>query len=109
MTLASPLIMAIDGGGTTTTLALANSAGEIVFRAQGASSNPMDNVNWRSNLTSLFASAGNLPAEVTHAVFGFPGFGEIARFDEAMSVAATELFSGSFTIKRRSSSLSVLQ
>ena len=91
--------MALDGGGTKTTLAFADTAGEIIFRGQGASSNPMDNVNWRSNLTSLFASAGDLPAEVTHAVFGFPGFGEIARFDEAMSVAATELFSGSFTIK----------
>jgi glucosamine kinase len=99
VTLASPLVMAIDGGGTTTTLAFANSAGEIVFRAQGASSNPMDNMKWRSNLSDLFASAGSLPASVTHAVFGFAGFGEILRFDESMSAAATELFSGSFTLK----------
>jgi N-acetylglucosamine kinase-like BadF-type ATPase len=96
VTLSSPLVMAMDGGGTKTTLAFANSAGKIVFRKQGASSNPMDNVNWRSN---LFASAGSLAAEATHAVFGFPRFGEIARFDESMSIAATELFSGSFTLK----------
>jgi glucosamine kinase len=96
VTLSSPLVMAIDGGGTKTTLAFANSAGKIVFRKQGASSNPMDNVNWRSN---LFASAGSLAAEATHAVFGFPRFGKIARFDESMSIAATELFSGSFTLK----------
>jgi glucosamine kinase len=95
----SPLVMAIDGGGTKTTLAFADPAGEIVFRAQGASSNPMDNVNWRSNLSDLFDSAGSLPAAVTHAVFGFPGFGEILRFDESMSAAATELFSGPFTVK----------
>jgi glucosamine kinase len=95
----SPLVMAVDGGGTKTTLAFANSDGKVVFRAHGASSNPMDNVNWRSNLTNLFASAGSLPAAVTHAVFGFPGFGEITRFDESMAAAATELFSGSFTLK----------
>ena len=49
------LVLAVDGGGTKTDLAFADRRGEIVFRAQGASSNPMDNAEWRRELDRLWS------------------------------------------------------
>ena len=88
------LVVAVDGGGTKTELAFADRSGEIVFRAQGASSNPMDNKDWRQELDGLFSSASEVLPSTIHAVFGLPGFGEVAHLDELMLSAAAELFPG---------------
>lgn len=88
------LVLAVDGGGTKTELAFADRSGEIVFRAQGAGTNPMDNKDWRQELGRLFSSADEVLASTIHAVFGLPGFGEVTHLDGVMLSAAAELFRG---------------
>ena len=90
----SRLVLAVDGGGTKTELALADRRGEVVFRAHGAGSNAMDNEGWREQLDTLFASASELLPFTAHAILGLPGFGEIRQIDALMRSAATELFPG---------------
>jgi N-acetylglucosamine kinase-like BadF-type ATPase len=95
---APSLVLAVDGGGTKTDLAVADRTGAIVFRGSAVSTNPMDNDGWRAELDRLFCSAAPLLPRVTHAVFGLPGFGEVVRFDALMLSAAAELFPASHRV-----------
>lgn len=90
----SQLVLAVDGGGTKSELALANRDGEVVFLARGTSTNLMDNEGWRQQLGELFAAASTLLPRTAFAVLGLPGYGEVDRFDARMNSAAAELFAG---------------
>ena len=88
------LVLAVDGGGTKTELALANRDGEAVFLVHAAGTNPMDNEAWHQHLDGLFAAAAALLPHTAFAVLGIPGYGEIRRFDSQLESAAAELFAG---------------
>lgn len=89
-----PLVLAVDGGGTKTVLALANRDGKVVFLIHAAGSNPMDNAEWHQHLAGLFDAAVALLPHAEFAVLGIPGYGEITRFDSRTESAAVELFAG---------------
>lgn len=93
-----PLVLAVDGGGTKTVLALANRDGEVVGVVHAAGSNPMDNAEWHQHLAGLFATAAVLLPHAEFAVFGIPGYGEIIRFDSQTEAAAVELFAGARSV-----------
>jgi N-acetylglucosamine kinase-like BadF-type ATPase len=90
----SDLILALDGGGTKTELALADRAGDVVFLARGRSTNPMDNADWRAELEKLSGAAAGLLPDVRFAVLGLPGHGEVKRLDALAAAAAADLFPG---------------
>lgn len=69
-------ILAIDGGGSKTILAMASRGGEIGTWLEGAGINPVDNADWRSNLAALFKAAGPDKARAELGVLALPSFGE---------------------------------
>ena len=94
MSARAPLVLAVDGGGTKTELALADRDGRLVALARGAGTNLMDNDGWREQLVELFAGAAPYLPRVEFAILGLPGFGEVRRFDERLLATAADLFSG---------------
>ncbi|WP_405775683.1 N-acetylglucosamine kinase [Streptomyces sp. NBC_00859] len=76
----------MDGGGTKTAFSLIDTSGRLVARALGAgayyfSGDSTDGVRHvervlTEGITSLCADAGIQPADIGHAFFGLPGYGE---------------------------------
>jgi glucosamine kinase len=94
VTVESSLVLAVDGGGTKTELALADREGQIAFCMCGGGTNLMNNQDWRQHLDELFIAASSLLPRVVFSVFGIPGYGEVNRFDRRLESAAAELFAG---------------
>ncbi len=88
------LVLALDGGGTKTELALADRSGDVVFLARAKSTNPMDNPNWRAEFEKLFGAAAELLPRACFAVLGQPGYGEVRRIDALAAAVAADLFPG---------------
>ncbi len=94
MTRDLPLVLALDGGGTKSELALADREGEVVFFARGRSTSLMDSPDWRQQLSELFSSASHLRQRVVHSVLGAPGYGEVRRIDAELDSALALLVAG---------------
>lgn len=75
------LVLGIDGGGTKTELCLVARDGNVVLRARGAGTNPVDNRGWRDNLAALLAGVAPYLGAVAHVVFGVGSYGEAPAVD----------------------------
>jgi glucosamine kinase len=84
---AQPLVLALDGGGSKTALAVAGPDGEAVLLATGAGCNPMDNPHWRESLTELLEGSDIHWSLVEQAVVGMPGWGEARDLDASVAGA----------------------
>jgi len=74
----SKSVLAIDGGGSKTLVAIADPSGVVTRLAGGAGVNPMDNPQWRQNLASLLEAFAVVGTEVAAAVAALPSYGEVA-------------------------------
>jgi N-acetylglucosamine kinase-like BadF-type ATPase len=92
--MSGPLVLGLDGGGSKTLVALADTTGAIVGAARGPGINPMDNPNWRRELGAVLATVGADRAAVTAAAFGLPAYGEVAAVARTQEAAVAELLGG---------------
>lgn len=79
------MFLGVDGGGTKTAFCLVDRSGQVVARAQAASSyyfshgiGLVERV-LREGVDTVCAAAGLSPADIEYAFFGLPGYGEAAR------------------------------
>jgi glucosamine kinase len=70
------LVLAIDGGGSKTLIALADRTGGIARAERGKGVNPMDNRNWRGELDAQLRPFVSQPGLVAIAA-ALPAFGEV--------------------------------
>ena len=68
-------ILAVDGGGTKTALAVVSPRGDVLARAAGGGINPFDQPRWAEILRDLI---GQLSAPYGAAGLALPGYGEAA-------------------------------
>ena len=66
-------VVAVDGGGTKTELAVISGQGQVLCRVSGGGINPFDQPRWTDVLRSLF---GRLTAPFGAVVLALPGYGE---------------------------------
>jgi N-acetylglucosamine kinase-like BadF-type ATPase len=81
-------VLAIDGGGSKTLVAIADASGTVTRLAAGAGVNPMDNPQWRQNLAALLDGFAVDRAALAAAVAALPSYGEVAAVS-ALQRAAT--------------------
>ncbi|HTJ58978.1 MAG TPA: BadF/BadG/BcrA/BcrD ATPase family protein [Devosiaceae bacterium] len=86
-------VLAIDGGGSKTLIALADSSGKVTAMASGRGINPMDNPHWRDDLGELFRALGHGSAHIAGAAAALPAYGEVASVSQAQHEAMAELLS----------------
>ncbi|KIF75311.1 N-acetylglucosamine kinase [Streptomyces sp. 150FB] len=78
------MFLGVDGGGTKTAFCLVDRSGRVVGRAAAGSSyyfsDGVDLVErvLRQGVDEVCAAAGLTPADIDHAFFGLPGYGEVA-------------------------------
>lgn len=78
------MFLGVDGGGTKTAFCLIDRSGRVVGRAAAGStyyfSGGVDLVErvLRQGVAEVCAAAGLTPADIDHAFFGLPGYGEAA-------------------------------
>ncbi|GLV76181.1 BadF/BadG/BcrA/BcrD ATPase family protein [Streptomyces hygroscopicus] len=78
------MFLGVDGGGTKTAFCLVDRSGQVVARAQAASSyyfsHGIDLVErvLKEGVDAVCTAAGLTPADVEYAFFGLPGYGEAA-------------------------------
>ncbi|MFD5654772.1 BadF/BadG/BcrA/BcrD ATPase family protein [Streptomyces sp. NPDC127039] len=79
------MFLGVDGGGTKTAFCLVDRSGQVVARAQAASSyyfsHGIELVErvLREGVGTVCAAAELSPADIDYAFFGLPGYGEAAR------------------------------
>ncbi|MET7321052.1 BadF/BadG/BcrA/BcrD ATPase family protein [Streptomyces sp. NPDC005549] len=79
------MFLGVDGGGTKTAFCLVDRSGQVVARAQAASSyyfsHGIELVErvLTEGVDAVCAAAGLTPAGIEYAFFGLPGYGEAAR------------------------------
>lgn len=89
--MAGPWVVALDGGGTKTALALASRQGEVVLLPEGPGCNPQDGGPWETTLTDLLGRATRAEGGLVAAVLGVPGRGEVPVHDEAVDALLARL------------------
>jgi N-acetylglucosamine kinase-like BadF-type ATPase len=89
--------LGVDGGGTKTRFALVDGEARLLAEAQcGTTYHPqvgLDGVRatLREGIDAVLASAGIGPADLRHAFFGLPAFGEDSRVDPLLDAIPREL------------------
>ena len=68
-------VLAVDGGGTKTALAVVDQGGQVLYRAAGGGINPFDQSGWKEDLQALL---GRVSAPYGAAALALPGYGEAA-------------------------------
>jgi N-acetylglucosamine kinase-like BadF-type ATPase len=76
-------ILAIDGGGSKTLVALADASGDVTRLAAGAGSNPMDNPHWRDTLATTAAEILPERQALAAAAVALPAYGEVMAISAA--------------------------
>lgn len=84
-------VLAIDGGGSKTLVAIADPSGTVTRLAAGAGVNPMDNPQWRQNLASLLAGFAIDRTALAAAVAALPSHGEVAAISALQRTAVAAL------------------
>jgi N-acetylglucosamine kinase-like BadF-type ATPase len=92
-------VLAVDGGGTKTQVAVADTSGQLVLVAEGSGINPMDNPQWMAELNALLGKASSFLPELDFAVLGLPGFGEVPRFDSMLQQAVAQQMAAPHLLK----------
>lgn len=82
------VLLAVDGGGTKTDVALIDHTGRILHRAQGAGCNPFDQPRWEAILGDLLAP---LRGQYVVGALGLPGYGEAPEFTRQQQAYAASL------------------
>lgn len=88
------IVLALDGGGTKTDVALIDERGQVLYRAQGAGCNPFDQPRWREILTELLPPISAYSA----AGLGLPGYDEAPHFTAQQQEFAATLGVPSVTV-----------
>lgn len=87
------VFLGVDGGGTKTALCLVNGEGRILARARAPGcyyfAGGMDLVErvLRQGVNEVCGQAGITPADIVHAFFGLPGYGEVSGNVPALDAA----------------------
>ena len=87
------VFLGVDGGGTKTALCLVNGEGRILARARAPGcyyfAGGMDLVErvLRQGVDEVCRQAGIAPADIVHAFFGLPGYGEVSGDVPALDAA----------------------
>lgn len=81
-------ILAIDGGGTKTALAVIDDQGKVLERVAGSGVNPFDQPRWESILHDLL---GQLTQPYGAAALALPGYGEAAAVSATQEAFAAGL------------------
>ena len=99
------LILGVDGGGSTTRVAIADQAGRVLAMSLGAGVNPMDNERWQTNLRESVAPLSRYMDRVGQACLALPAYGEARSVTERQQTFVTSLLPirrcGSSTTSRR--------
>ncbi len=89
-------ILAMDGGGTKTIVALCNQDASVSWFLKGVGVNPFDQPTWRDVLSALhhevllragITTERNATEKIVAASFGLPGFGESVKTDADLQEA----------------------
>src|SRR5690349_2895599 len=70
------LILGVDGGGSTTRVAVTDESGHVLATSFGRGVNPMDNEHWQTNLNKAVAPLHRYFDRVVQACFALPAYGE---------------------------------
>lgn len=92
--MSGPAILAIDGGGTKTLVALADRSGMILRLARGAGINPMDNPHWQAHYDAVLAPFREALPGIAGAVAALPAYGELAPLSRAQEEATAARLPG---------------
>ncbi len=88
-------ILAVDGGGSKTALALIDASGQVVRRVHGAGSGPFDQPRWREVLTDLLGEIGvdldAPPVQLAACGLALSGYGEAQATTQAQLAFAARL------------------
>jgi glucosamine kinase len=85
------LILGVDGGGSTTRVAIADQDGRVLAMSLGAGVNPMDNERWQTNLRESVAPLSRYMDRVGQACLALPAYGESRSVTERQQTFVTSL------------------
>ena len=81
-------VLALEGGGTKTDVALIDAGGRVLYRAQGTGCNPFDQPRWQEKLHELLTP---VQGRYVAAALGLPGYGEAPHFTQQQQAFAASL------------------
>jgi len=73
----TPLVMGLDGGGTKTILALADSTGAVVLYERAAGIGPLESGHWLPRFQALMQSLAPHEPAIAFGSFGMPSYDEV--------------------------------
>ena len=86
----SQFVLALDGGGTKTAVALADISGNVTNLPPAAGINAVDNPRWRQDLDGALARVFEDDRQIVSALAGMPAFGESRELDAVYRQAIAE-------------------
>lgn len=81
-------VLAVDGGGTKTALAVVDQQGQVLYRAAGGGINPFDQSDWQEDLQAMLNS---VTEPYGAAALALPGYGEAAAITAQQHQVAADL------------------
>src|SRR3569833_1525472 len=85
------LVLGVDGGGSKTLVALADTSGQVIQLTRGAASNPLDQRGWQRTLTQQLEPFGG-DRRIVAVAAGLPAYGEVEAISAEQRSAVGAVF-----------------
>ena len=85
------LVLGVDGGGSKTLVALADTSGQVIQLTRGAASNPLDQRGWQRTLTQQLEPFGG-DRRIAAVAAGLPAYGEVEAISAEQRAAVGAVF-----------------